>query len=68
MGDAIRVTLGPDRERAAGAGNRQCQLKGVAELYEHLQAQGGDVKFAIHPIVGRMPGHINASLAEGDVP
>jgi NAD(P) transhydrogenase subunit beta len=40
----------------------------VAELVELLDANGVDVEFGIHPVAGRMPGHMNALLAEADVP
>jgi NAD(P) transhydrogenase subunit beta len=63
LGNAAKVVIVPGYGMAVS----QAQHR-VREIYDALTKQGVDVKFAIHPVAGRMPGHMNVLLAEAEVP
>jgi len=63
MGDAGKVVIVPGYGMAVA--NAQ---HAVSDLTKQLRERGVDVQFAIHPVAGRMPGHMNVLLAEANVP
>jgi H+-translocating NAD(P) transhydrogenase subunit beta len=70
MDDASQILENADRVVIVpgyGMAVAQAQHR-VRDVYEQLSKKGIDVRFAIHPVAGRMPGHMNVLLAEAEIP
>jgi len=66
---ALQLAYAPRVVIVPGYGLAVAQAQQVVrELAEQVERRGGEVKYAIHPVAGRMPGHMNVLLAEANVP
>jgi NAD(P) transhydrogenase subunit beta len=63
LANASRVVVVPGYGMAVS----QAQHR-VRDIYDNLSKRGVDVRFAVHPVAGRMPGHMNVLLAEAEIP
>jgi NAD(P) transhydrogenase subunit beta len=63
LDDAHSIVIAPGYGMAVAKAQNQ-----VADLSEKLRAMGKQVRFAVHPVAGRLPGHMNVLLAEARVP